>query len=47
MMINITAEMDKMSNIITDLILNGAPKDEIAKAISRSMTVIDAEKHKE
>lgn len=38
-------EMGKISNLITDMTILGAPDDEIAKAVKHSMTVIDAEKH--
>ena len=38
-------EMGKISNLITDMTIKGAPDDEIAKAVRHSMVVIDAEKH--
>lgn len=38
-------EMGKVSNLITDMTLKGAPTDDIAKAVKHSMVVIDAEKH--
>ncbi len=38
-------EMGKVSNLITDMTLNGAPMDEVAAAVRHSMVVIDAEKH--
>ena len=38
-------EMGKVSNLITDMTLLGAPNDEIARAVKHSMIVIDAEKH--
>ena len=38
-------EMGKISNLITDMTIKGANKDEIARAIRHSMVVIDAEKH--
>ena len=38
-------EMGKVSNLITDMTLKGAPDDEIARAVKHSMVVIDAEKH--
>lgn len=38
-------EMGKVSNLITDMTLKGAPSDEIARAVKHSMVVIDAEKH--
>lgn len=39
-------EMGKVSNLITDMTLKGAPDDEVARAVRHSMTIIDAEKHK-
>ena len=39
-------EMGKISNLITDMTLGGAPDDEIARAVKHSMVVIDAGKHK-
>lgn len=38
-------EMGKISNLITDMTLKGAPRDEIERAVKHSMVVIDAEKH--
>lgn len=38
-------EMGKISNLITDMTLQGATDDEIARAVRHSMVVIDAEKH--
>lgn len=38
-------EMGKVSNLITDMTVKGAPIDEIARAVKHSMVVIDAEKH--
>ena len=38
-------EMGKVSNLITDMTLMGAPPEHIARAIKHSMVVIDAEKH--
>ena len=38
-------EMGKVSNLITDMTIGGAPYDEIARAVKHSMVVIDAEKH--
>ena len=35
---------DDMLNIITDMTMNGAPKEELEKAIKQSMDVIDSEK---
>lgn len=39
------SEMGKVSNLITDMTIKGAPNDEIARAVRHSMVVIDAEKH--
>lgn len=39
-------EMGRVSNLITDMTLKGAPPDEIARAVRHSMVIIDAEKHK-
>ena len=38
-------EMGKVSNLITDMTIAGADKDELARAVRHSMVVIDAEKH--
>lgn len=38
-------EMGKISNLITDMTLRGANRDELARAVKHSMVVIDAEKH--
>lgn len=38
-------EMGKVSNLITDMTLLGAPSSEIVRAVRHSMVVIDAEKH--
>ena len=38
-------EMGRISNLITDMTLHGAPEEELARAIKHSMVVIDAEKH--
>lgn len=38
-------EMGKISNLITDMTLQGAKSDETARAIRHSMVVIDSEKH--
>lgn len=38
-------EMGKVSNLITDMTLMGAPNSEIARAVKHSMVVIDAAKH--
>lgn len=37
--------MGKVSNLITDMTIGGAPHSELARAVKHSMTVIDAEKH--
>lgn len=39
-------EMGKVSNLITDMTLQGANENEIAAAVRHSMVVIDAAKHK-
>ena len=39
-------EMGKISNLITDMTLKGAPADEIVRAVKHSMVIIDAPKHK-
>lgn len=38
-------EMGKISNLITDMTIKGANREEIGRAIRHSMVVIDAEKH--
>lgn len=38
-------EMGGISNLITDMTIQGAPSSEIARAVRHSMVVIDAEKH--
>ncbi len=38
-------EMGKISNLITDMTIKGAPNSDLARAIRHSMVVIDAEKH--
>ena len=38
-------EMGKISNLITDMNVKGAPLSEMARAVKHSMVVIDAEKH--
>lgn len=38
-------EMGVVSNLITDMTIQRAPMDEIARAVKHSMVVIDAEKH--
>lgn len=44
-MANTQTEMGKISNLITDMSLQGASDHELARAIKHSMVVIDAEKH--
>ena len=39
------AEMGKVSNLLTDMTIKGAPPEHIAMAVKHSMVVIDAEKH--
>lgn len=39
-------EMGKVSNLITDMTIKGAPSEDIEKAVKHSMVVIDAVKHK-
>lgn len=39
------SEMGKVSNLITDMTIQMAPADDIARAVKHSMVVIDAEKH--
>ena len=39
-------EMGKITNLIMDMTLAGAPDEEVARAIKHSMVVIDAKKHK-
>lgn len=39
-------QMGRISNLITDMTLQGANDDELARAVRHSMVVIDAEKHK-
>lgn len=43
---NTQKEMGVVSNLITDMTLQGASQDELAAAVRHSMVVIDAEKHK-
>ncbi len=38
-------EMGRVSNLITDMTLQGASPDEICRAVKHSMVVIDSEKH--
>ncbi len=42
---NKQTEMGKVTNLITDMTLIGAPEHEIARAVKHSMVIIDAEKH--
>lgn len=42
---NTQTEMGKISNLITDMTLQGATQEELAAAVRHSMVVIDAEKH--
>lgn len=42
---NCGMEMGKVSNLITDMTVAGAPPSDIVKAVKHSMVVIDAEKH--
>lgn len=44
-MSNTQTEMGKISNLITDMTLLGAPHSDIVRAVRHSMVVIDAEKH--
>ena len=44
-MSNTQTEMGKISNLITDMTIRGAPQSDIVKAVRHSMVVIDAEKH--
>ena len=43
---NTQNEMGRISNLITDMTLQGASDEELARAVRHSMVVIDAEKHK-
>ena len=38
-------EMGKISNLITDMTIAGAPPEDLARAVRHSMVVIDSEKH--
>lgn len=44
-MTNTQNEMGQISNLITDMSLQGAPASHLARAVKHSMVVIDAEKH--
>lgn len=46
LMKNTGTQMGIVSNLITDMTLQGATPDELARAVRHSMVVIDAEKHK-
>lgn len=39
-------QMGSVSNLITDMTLQGAPKEHVERAVRHSMVVIDAKKHK-
>ena len=43
---NVQQEMGRISNLITDMTLKGAPNEDLVRAVKHSMVVIDAEKHK-
>lgn len=43
---NTQNEMGRISNLISDMTLAGAPPEEMARAVRHSMVVIDAGKHK-
>lgn len=43
---NTNTQMGIVSNLITDMTLQGATREELARAVKHSMVVIDAEKHK-
>lgn len=38
-------EMGKVTNLITDMTLQGAPPEDVVKAVKHSMVIIDSEKH--
>lgn len=38
-------EMGKVTNLITDMTMKGAPDEDICRAVKQSMVVIDAQKH--
>lgn len=44
-MVSKQTEMGKISNLITDMTIKGAPDSDIVRAVKHSMVVIDAEKH--
>ncbi len=39
-------EMGKITNLVTDMTIQGAPDDELTRAVRHAQVVIDAEKHK-
>ena len=43
---NVQQQMGSISNLITDMTIQGADDHELARAVAHSMVVIDAEKHK-
>lgn len=43
---NTQKQMGEISNLITDMTILGAPREDLAKAVRHSMVVIDAGKHK-
>lgn len=43
---NVQQQMGMISNLITDMTIQGADDHELARAVAHSMVVIDAEKHK-
>lgn len=43
---NTNNQMGRISNLITDMTLQGADESKLARAVKHSMVVIDAEKHK-
>jgi hypothetical protein len=45
-MSNTQTEMGKISNLVTDMTIKGAPIEDVVRAVRHSMVVIDAEKHK-
>lgn len=40
----VNPEIEKMSNLITNMIINGNSQEEISKEVDRSMIVIDSER---
>lgn len=38
-------QMGRISNLISDMQIQGAPEDQVVRAVKHAMTVIDAEKH--